>query len=127
MKRQEAVLRHDLEIRAREVCAFYEWSDPPNLAMADTLQSVADALKSGALSVEAGAALLAVTEPFAGLESAIGNGPPAFEIAESDAEMQAAIVGDLRRWIARETNPAKRVHLTRLMEKQIRNFAEGKR
>ncbi len=115
-----------VEERLRQLCAFFEWSEPPNLAAADALQAAADAVKVGALSADAAALLIAVWAPFVGVEAHAGNSPTAITIAETDADLECAIVADFRAMIAGETNPAKRVHLTRLMDKQIRNFAEGK-
>jgi hypothetical protein len=119
MKPQEAVLR--------ELCAWFEWSAPPNLGVAGVLQGAADAVKVDALSVEAAAVLIAVWRPFVGVEAHVGNQPAKITVARTDTDLERAIVSDFRRMIAAETNPAKRVHMTQLMEKQIRNFAEGKR
>jgi len=123
-RRSQEAQRRDLEIRARELVAHFEWSEPPNRAAADVLQAAADALKAGALSRKAAAMLIAVWQPFAGLEAHAGNEPPKIRIANTDEELQRAIVAHMRALVAYETNPAKRVHLTRLLEKQIAVFAE---
>lgn len=113
-----------LETKLREMCAYFEWSDPPNLEAAGVLQDAADAVKVGALSVEAAAALVAVWRPFVGVEAHVGNQPPEITVARTDAELERAIVADFRSMIACENHPAKRVHLTRFMQTQIQNFAE---
>jgi len=117
--------RHRLAIDdLREFCVWYEWGEPPDLGAASVLQAACDAMSAGSLSFEAADALIAVWAPFAGLESHVGNEPPGFSVAESEHNLQRAIVGDLRRMIADENHPAKRVYLTTLLDTQIQRFAE---
>jgi hypothetical protein len=112
------------ETNLREFVAWHEWREPPDLEAADILQAAADAVKHGALSLEAADALIAVWAPFAGLESHVGNEPPTFAVAVTEEQLQRAVVADFRSMIARENNAAKRVYLTTLLDKQIRRFAE---
>lgn len=112
------------ETKLRELCAWHEWGEPPDLEAADVLQAAADAVKCGALSVEAAEVLIAVWAPFAALEAHVGNEPPTFTVAATAEQLQRAVVADFRSIIARENNPAKRVHLTTLLDKQIHLFAE---
>lgn len=125
MERLNATLRRVAIDELRELCAWYEWSEPPDLAAASVLQAASDAVSASALSVEAADALIAVWQPFVGLEAYVGNRPPSYTVATSEEELQRSIVADLRSLIARETNPARRVHLVGLMEKQIQNFVRG--
>jgi hypothetical protein len=106
----------------RELCAYYEWSSPPNMAAADVLQGAADALKRGELSHEAASMVAAVFDPSVGVEANVGNVPPTYIIATDDETLQRQIIEHMRVMIARTTNAAKRIHLVRLMEKQIQNF-----
>lgn len=124
-QRLNATLRRAAIDELRQLCAWYEWSEPPDLGAASVLQAAADAVSAGALSVEAADALIAVWQPFVGLEAHAGNRPPSYTVATSEEELQRSIVADLRSLIARETNPARRVHLVGLMEKQIQNFVRG--
>ena len=112
------------ETKLRELVAWLEWSEPPNLQAADVLQAATEAVKHGALSLEAADVLIAVWAPFAALESHVGNEPLGFSVAESEHSLQRAIVSDSRSMIARQNNPAKRVYLTTLLDKQIQRFAE---
>jgi hypothetical protein len=124
-KRLNAGLRRVAIDELRELCAWYEWSEPPDLAAASVLQAASDAVSASALSVEAADALIAVWQPFVGLEAHAGNRPPIYTVATSDEELQRAIVADLRSLIGHETSSAKCVHLARLMEKQIQSFLRG--
>ena len=112
-----------LEHELRELCAYYEWSTPPNLEAADALQAAADAVKHGELSNAAAEMIVAVWKPLAGIEAQAGITPCFYEVATDDETLQRRIIEDMRRMIARENNTAKRVHLVQLMEKQIQNFA----
>jgi hypothetical protein len=117
-------LSRGLEDDLRGLCAWYEWGDQPELAR--VLQDAADALCVRALSPEAADALIAVWQPFAGLEAQVGNQPKLMELAKSEDEMRRGVVADMRRMVGNETNPAARVRLTRLLDEQIRNFAWGR-
>jgi hypothetical protein len=110
--------------RLRELCAWHEWSEPPNLAAADALQGAADALQAGALSIEAATLIATAWEPHVGAEANAGNVPPGYVIANADAELQRHIIADVRAMVARETTSAMRVYLTRLLQQQARRFAE---
>jgi hypothetical protein len=112
------------ETKLRELVAWFEWSEPPNLQAADVLQAAADAVKHGALSLEAAEVLIAVWAPFAALESHVGNEPSGFSATDSEHSSQRAIVAEFRSMIARQNNPAKRVYLTTLLGTQIQRFAE---
>jgi hypothetical protein len=114
--------RQRLEHQLRELVAFYEWSEPPNIAVADTLQAAADAVKHGELSIEAASMTVAVWRPFVGLDANAGTVPETYEIATDEETLQRRIIEDIRGMIARTTNTARRMHLARLMEKQIQNF-----
>ena len=112
------------ESELRRLCAYYEWSSPPNMAAADVLQGAADALKHGELSYEAASMIAAVFNPSVGVDANVGNVPPTYVIATDDETLQRRIIEHMRGMIARTTNAAKRVHLVRLMEQQIQNFME---
>lgn len=115
----------DTLARLRELCAWCEWSEPPNTAAADACQAAADALKNGALSVEAAALIARAWSPHAGIEALVGNEPPDYVVANHDDELQRSVIADMRALVAKKTNPSKRAYLTRLFEEQIRRFAEG--
>lgn len=110
-------------VRLRELCAWYEWSEPPNMEAADALQGAADAYQMGALSDEAAALFADTWEPHTGVEANVGNPPPRPGVADDDAELQRHVVADMRAKVGREPNPGERVHLTRLLRQQIRRFA----
>jgi len=111
--------------KLRELVAFFEWSEPPDPQAADVLQAAADAVKEGMLSVAGADVLIAVWVPFVGLEAHVGNEPPTPMLATSEDELQRHVVADFRSMISRENNPARRVYLTTLLDKQIQRFAEG--
>lgn len=112
----------ELESELRRLCAYYEWSEPPNMAAADVLQGAADALKCGELSHEAGSMIAAVFAPSVGVEANVGNVPPTYIITTDDETLQRRIIEHMRGIIARTTNAAKRIHLVQLMEQQIQHF-----
>jgi hypothetical protein len=114
-----------IETELRELCCYYEWSEPPNLAAAGALQAAADAVKNDTLSPDAAELVVALWQPFAGLEARVGHVPPVFVTADTEEELQRHIIADMRRMFVRETNPAKRAHLVELMEEQIKIFARG--
>ena len=120
---QQAQLSRAQEDKLRSLCAWYEWGDQPEVARA--LQDAADALRVRALSPEAAEALLAAWQPFAGVEAQVGNQPEMMAVAENEVEFQRGIIAHMRRLVAKETHPAKRVHLVRLLEEQFRNFEGG--
>jgi hypothetical protein len=121
--------QHTLLSRAEgelhELCCWYEWSEPPDLEAAGVLQDAADAVRVRALSPEVADALIAVWQPFAGLEAQVGKQPEMMAVAENEVEFQRGIVAHMRRLVGNEKHPAKRVHLVRLLEEQIRNFEGG--
>jgi hypothetical protein len=114
-----------LEHQLRELCAYYEWSSPPNMAAADVLQASADAVKHGALSDRTAKALVDVWGAFVGVNANCGAEPAYMTIASTEDEIHRGILSDFRLMIARENNTEKKLHLTRLLEKQIAIFAQG--
>lgn len=108
--------------RLRRLACWYEWGD--NLAAADALQAAADAVQEGSLGLQSAHALIAVWRPMAGIEAHAGKRPKNFVVAETEDDLQGHVIADMRRMIARTTNSAKRLHLTKLLEDQIQTFAE---
>lgn len=112
----------ELETELRELCCWYEWSEPPRLHIACVLQDAADAVRVHALSVVAAEALIAAWQPFAGLEAHVGNPPAAYTVAHEEGELRKSIIGDIRRMVANESDPARRLRLASLLNQQIRNL-----
>jgi hypothetical protein len=113
------------ESRLRELCAWYEWADPPNLPVAGVLQDAADAVRVKALSTEAAQALIVAWQPFAGLDALVGKPPELVTVANTETELQRAIVADMGRMVAAEPHSTKRVYLARLTDEQIEKFQRG--
>jgi hypothetical protein len=88
------------EQKLRELAAWYEWSEPPNLVAAAVLQDAADAVRTRALSGKAADALIAVWQPFVGLEARVGNPPPTVRAEDVKLRMLRRAVDDLKRWLA---------------------------
>jgi len=117
----------DRETELRELCAWYEWAEPPNLLVAGLLQDSADALRVRGLSVEAADSLIAVWQPFVGVEAQVGNMPELMAVGANEAKFQRGIVTHMRRMVAEEARPARRARLARLLENQIEHFGKGSR
>jgi hypothetical protein len=108
------------ERKLRELCAWYEWSHPPNLAAATALQDAADAVKEGALSNEAADVLIAVWGPFVEFEARVGNlPPPPPEPEDVELGVLRVAIKDLGRWLKNAKTPEERRHLTKLLNGQI--------
>jgi hypothetical protein len=101
----------------RRLCFYYELGDKADAANA--LQEAADAVAHGALSADAADALVAVWQPFVGVEAQMGRHPQVYKVAHRETELQRAVVADIRRMITRTTDHAKRLHVTRLLKEQI--------
>jgi len=116
----------DLETELRELCAWYEWGHRPNVEVAGVLQDAADAMRVRALSPAAAKVLIAAWQPFAGLEAQTGDSPELMTVANTEHEVLRGILAHMRRMVTRETHPAKRVHLAKLLEKQIQILEGGR-
>jgi hypothetical protein len=114
-----------LEQRLRELCCYYEWSEPPNMAAADTLQAAADAVKEGSLSLGAAELVIRAWHPSVGVEARAGNAPELVAVATTEEGFQRGILEHMRRLIARATTTEKRLHLMALLEEQARLFGRG--
>ena len=95
------------EEQLRELCAWYEWAEPPNLRVAGVLQDAADAFRDGALSPEATEALIAVWKPFVGHEAAIGNPPKMVPLQDNTIGALKCAVKDLRRMLNEASEDSK--------------------
>jgi hypothetical protein len=116
----------ELEHQLRELVAYCEWSEPPNVAAADALQAVADALRGGVISEAHARAVADVWEPFVGLEAALGKQPEVMMIADNEDDLRKAIIADLRAMVAKETTPARKLYLARLLNEQVQQFKEAR-
>jgi hypothetical protein len=116
-----------LEHQLRELCAYYEWSSPPNMAAADVLQAAADAVKHGELSDQAAELVLVAWRPSVGVEARAGNAPALVAVATTEAGFQRGILTHMRSLTARPTTTEKRLHLMALLEEQARIFGDGVR
>jgi hypothetical protein len=114
-----------LEQRLRELCCWYEWSEPPNMAAADVLQGAADALKHGELSAGAARLVLKAWHPSVGVEARAGNAPELVAVATTAEGLQRGILSHMRSLTARATTTEKRLHLMALLEEQARIFGSG--
>jgi hypothetical protein len=107
----------DLEAQLRELCACYEWAEPPNLPVAGVLQNATDAFPVGALSPEAAKALITVWKPFVGREAAIGNPPKMIALQDDTIGALMCAVKDLRRML-NEASEDSKPRLAELLRQQ---------
>jgi hypothetical protein len=114
-----------LEHQLRELCAYYEWSEPPNMAAADALQAAADGVKEGSLSFPAAELVIAAWRPSVGVEARAGNAPELVAVATTQEGFQRGILSHMRRLTAKVTTTEKRLHLMALLEEQARIFGGG--
>jgi len=112
----------DYETKFLELAAWYEWATPPQLEVACVLQDAADAVRCHALSYEAADALLAIWQPFAGLEAQVGK-PPKLRLVEPEPDGKLAMlrqaVVDLGQMVDAAKTPEERDRLKVLMREQI--------
>lgn len=112
----------DYETQFLELAAWYEWATPPQLEAACALQDAADAVRCHALSYEAADTLLAIWQPFAGLEAQVGN-PPKLRLVEPEPDGELAMlrqaVTDLGRMVDAAKTSEERDRLKVLMREQV--------
>ncbi len=89
------------------------------------LQDAADAVRIRALSGEAADALIAVWQPFVGLEARVGKPPPTVRAEDVKLRMLRCAVDDLKRWLA-EAPEDSRQRFAELLAEQER-ILEGYR
>ena len=107
------------------LAAWYEWAEPVNQRVAGILQDAADAVREKALSTEAAEALIAVWQPFVGLEARIANAPSTIQPESADSGALASAVKDLGRMLQEAKTPQGRRFLTKLLNQQITNYERG--
>lgn len=116
--RQELSSARDLAGELRDLCS--RWSDSP--AVVDALQEAASAYEDGALSSEHAETLITIWEPFARLDNVAAR--VSSEDTDPGIGLRSAIVADMRRMLAKETDPARKLHLARLLRDQVQRFRE---
>jgi hypothetical protein len=113
---------HEYETKFLELAAWYEWATPPQLEAACALQDAADAVRCHALSYEAADVLLAIWQPFAGLEAQVGH-PPKLRLVEPEPDGELAMlrqaVTDLGQMVDAAKTPEERDRLKVLMREQV--------